>query len=424
MEQALVFVKEGINGEYIGWKNRHAEFDEGANSIYKRSKKKKGSALVVFSSIFLMSVFFVAILFTVNNAMKIKKAELSPSPSLPVLLGNLLGIGTADNLKEIKDVSELILLSVYGEPKADKADATEIPMESEKPEEFLPVIKDEQVPDIMEVYKNIFLKQEDIPKGTYRIVPTDLATEYDGNIRLYNNTSYDPNIAELLELNTVSSAVPSNSPLVLVIHTHGTEAYSDPEKGYYSETENIPRTEDTTKNVVAVGKVFCDVLEKNGIGTVHSTVMHDKSGYIDSYERSRRTVEEYLKRYPTIKYVFDIHRDSVLYDDGRKARPICVANGKVAAQIMTVVGSDVVLGDHPDWQNNLSVALKLQKQLIDNSPGFARAICLKASSYNQFLSQGSLLIEIGSCGNTLEEAENAAEYLAEQIADLIRSNSN
>ncbi|MBE6641639.1 MAG: hypothetical protein E7619_08630 [Ruminococcaceae bacterium] len=259
-----------------------------------------------------------------------------------------------------------------------------------------------------------------VPEGTYPIIPYDLSSEADGELKIFNDTEFSVDINALAKSEALTSGTEyTEEPLVLIVHTHGTEAYSEPGVMGYSETFNIPRSYDVSKNVIHIGKIMARVMNENGINTIQCDVMHDAESYLGAYERSAETVKDYLQRYPSIKYVFDIHRDSVLLEDKTKTRPITIADGKVAAQIMTVVGSNELGTYHPDWENNLRFAAKLQTMLNSDHLGLARAICLRGSAYNQELAPCSLLFEVGSCGNTLEEAEVSARILAEKLCELI-----
>ena len=261
-----------------------------------------------------------------------------------------------------------------------------------------------------------------IPEGMLAILPYDLSSEHDGTLSLYNDTELSPDInAFAAKEGRESACSGEGAPLVLILHTHGTEGYSDPGVSWYSDTFNIPRTTDTTKNVVQIGKVLSDRLNAAGISTIHCEIMHDAESYLGAYERSGATIQRILGEYPSIRYVFDVHRDSVLLEDGTKTRPVTVANGKIAAQIMTVVGSNALGRWHPDWEVNLEFAAKLQARLNKDYLGFARRICLRGTTYNQEMAPYSLLFEVGSCGNTLEEAENAAEILADELISMIKN---
>ncbi len=241
---------------------------------------------------------------------------------------------------------------------------------------------------------------------------------------LINQTSYNPNLPSLIAKNEQSMPVyyishsertkfAASSPLVLIYHTHGTEAFAECEEGNY-------RSDDTDKNIVAVGRVLADALNEAGIPAIHCETMHDFESYNESYERSGKTVGEYLKKYPSIKYVLDVHRDGLERADGTVMVPVSTTYGTESAQMMIVVGSDENGADHPNWQDNLSFALMLQSEMYSLNASSIRAINLRASSFHQQCSPGALLLEIGSNGNTLDQAKNAAELCARALSAVIK----
>ena len=77
-------------------------------------------------------------------------------------------------------------------------------------------------------------------------------------------------------------------------------------------------------------------------------------------------------------------------------------NGKPAAQVMFVMGSDEGGLTHPDWQQNLSWALKLQVQMERQYPGLTRPLSLRPERYNEHATPGSVLLEVGTAGDTLK----------------------
>ncbi len=265
-----------------------------------------------------------------------------------------------------------------------------------------------------------------IPEGETAIIPMDLSLSSQGADYIYNSTGYSPDTKALLAADFTSSDKPvyisgSNEPLVLIIHTHGTEGYS--ENGAISYLDNggeIARSENTSENVVAVGAVMAEVLNKKGIPTLHCTVMHDRIQYKDAYSRAEETIKQYLKKYPSIKLVIDVHRDAVVKSTGELVRPVTTVNSKPAAQLMCVVGSDFGGEACPSWQNNLSLALKLRDALNKKYGNLCRPAYLRSSTYNQELSPFSLLLEVGACGNSLEEAKTAASLAAEELVSLIK----
>ncbi len=253
-----------------------------------------------------------------------------------------------------------------------------------------------------------------VPQSENAIVPIDLSVS---EIRINNETNYTVNASKFgsPELHEID-----DEPLVLILHTHATEAFSSENSISYTEETNVPRSNDPKQNIVAVGALMADTLNSQGVPTLHCDTMHDLQSYKDSYARSAETIQKYLKEYPSIKYVFDVHRDSIISSDGTKYRPVTLDKNEITAQVMIVVGSDARGADHPNWQENMKLALTLEEHLLSDVPGIARAINLRSSSFNQQYSNGSLLLEIGSCGNSLEEAKKAGETVALALAKIIK----
>ena len=301
-----------------------------------------------------------------------------------------------------------------------------------KPEENLPVLAEptDESKEKVNEYENptveTFMKLYEydlslVPDGLYPIIPYDLSREADGELRLFNDTNLIIDLNELRDAKaTVNPISYGSEPTVLIIHTHGTEAYSEDGILGYSDTYNIPRSYDVTKNVVSIGKLMVKILEENGVNAIHCDVMHDAESYLGAYDRSAETINKYLKKYPSIKYVFDVHRDSIATDNG-KAKPVSVVDGLTTAQAMLVVGTDTAGAPHPNWIDNLTVASVFQKALVARYKTLMRPLSLRASSFNAEHTTGSVLIEIGTCCNTISEAKNCAALLGQTISKIILS---
>lgn len=263
-----------------------------------------------------------------------------------------------------------------------------------------------------------------VPDDEYPIVPTDMSTVFATTEPYISNaTSLSPDISSLYfesyPLPPADELAKEGEPIVLIIHTHGTEAYSDEDSISYSNSNSAPRSSDTEKNVVSVGKVMSNILTERGVSNIHCTIMHDKESYKDSYSRAAETIKEYLKKYPSIKYVFDVHRDSIVKSNGEKVRPIFEHNGEKVAQVMSVVGTNELGANFPDWEKNLNIALKLHSLMEEKYGNASRPINLRGAAFNEHFSEAALLLEVGSCGNTLSEAKAAGVLLADTLADLI-----
>lgn len=172
--------------------------------------------------------------------------------------------------------------------------------------------------------------------------------------------------------------------------------------------------------MISVGHRVAELLEAAGIRVLHDTALHDEPSYSEAYDNSRKSVQSYLQEHPSIRLVLDLHRDSFENEDGEQIVQTVFSQGVSLAPIMFVVGTDQGGLSHADWQENLSLALKLQTLLEDICPGLCRDISLRPQRYNQDLSAGALLVEVGACGNTRQEALRTAEVLAEGIISLAR----
>lgn len=259
---------------------------------------------------------------------------------------------------------------------------------------------------------------EEASPNLHPIIRCDLSS--DSPLVLNNTTSKRPDTGLLLNSDyDFGYNKDSSDPLVLVLHTHATECYSRENSTYYDETV-VTRSNDSTLNMIAVGKVLTDTLENNGIHTLHCEIMHDAESYSGAYSLAADTIKEYLELYPSIRYVLDLHRDAVMYESGAKARPVTEADGKPAAQMMVLVGTDAGGANFPHWEKNLTLALKLTDKLMDDYPGLMRPVALRGASYNEQYTTGSLLIEVGTDGNSLSQAKHSAELLGKALAELIK----
>lgn len=204
---------------------------------------------------------------------------------------------------------------------------------------------------------------------------------------------------------------------VLIYHTHAMESYT-PQTGE-DYTEEVPfRTADLDYNMVSIGTRLAELLENAGISVLHDTTLHDAASYNGSYASSRETVEKYLAQYPSIRLVLDIHRDAAEDGSGHQVATTAETAQGDTARLMLVLGSEAGGLYNPNWQENYALAVKLQAVLEQESPGLCRELHLTDQRYNQDLSPGALLIEVGAAGNSHDEALRAMTPLAEAIAAL------
>ena len=210
--------------------------------------------------------------------------------------------------------------------------------------------------------------------------------------------------------------VGSAEPQVLIMHTHATESYELEDLGWFDPEYTCRRT-DTSLNMVAVGAAIAEQLNAAGIVTLQDATLHDYPSYNGSYERSNATVRSYLEKYPSIKVVLDVHRDAIETESGSRYAPVCTVDGRQAAQVMIICGCDNgTTVQLPGWRQNLRFAAAWERSMEGMYPGFTRPVLFSYRFYNQDLTTGSLLIEIGGHGNNLNEALYAGQLAAKGLA--------
>lgn len=211
------------------------------------------------------------------------------------------------------------------------------------------------------------------------------------------------------------------TPQILIMHTHETESYEPYTRDFY-DSSFTSRTTDDEKNMAAVGDAIAAELERNGIGVIHDVTKHDYPSYNGSYDRSRETVQSILEENPTIKVVLDIHRDAIEREDGTRIAPTAEINGKDAAQVMIISCFDDGSGRLPHYMSNFRFASALQQQLESDFGGLTRPVLFDDRFYNQDLTAGSLLIEVGGHANSIDEAVYSGELIGQSLSNLFLHN--
>lgn len=207
-------------------------------------------------------------------------------------------------------------------------------------------------------------------------------------------------------------------PQILILHSHGSEAYSQNDGDLYQESDAY-RTTDCTHNVVRVGEAMAEVFRGRGFQVIHDTNLYDYPAYNGSYDRSKAAVRDWLAKYPTIRIILDVHRDALVGTDGTVYKPVLQIDGVKTAQVMLLVGTDDAGASFPDWGEHLALAMQIQQQMNSLWPGLARPITLRTARFNQQLTKGSLLVEVGGHGNSLEEALAGARLFARSAAKVL-----
>ncbi|WP_295750498.1 stage II sporulation protein P [uncultured Oscillibacter sp.] len=251
------------------------------------------------------------------------------------------------------------------------------------------------------------------------LIPTD-PSGYTvcGRVYISNSTGYALSVPELQK--PFAATLGEMGPQVLILHTHGSEAYT-PVPG----TEGIVwsgdyRTTDYRYNVVKVGDEMAEVLGAAGISVLHDRTLYDYPNYTGAYDRALVSIQKYLEEYPSIRFVLDVHRDAIEDGQGNQYKAVSEVEGVgVPAQMSLVMGSDGSGLEHPDWMENLRLAAAVQQDVLEHYPTLMRPVLLRNSRYNQHATAGSLLLEVGAAGNSPEEAVLAGRLFAERFAAVL-----
>lgn len=202
-----------------------------------------------------------------------------------------------------------------------------------------------------------------------------------------------------------SYALSGGGPQILILHSHACESFAP----------GLDRSTDRLKTVVAIGDVLAEALEANGFSVLHDRTLYDDPVYAGAYDRSGEAVRAALEANPSLRVVIDLHRDSL----GGERTEYAAPDGSESAQVMLLLTTGENGLYHPTWKENLKLGLEIQSELDRQYPGFARELYLSPARYNQHLCPGSLLAEVGTEANTLEEAKRAALLLADGLSAVL-----
>lgn len=265
----------------------------------------------------------------------------------------------------------------------------------------------EEAPDELFLY---FQEQEEPVYDDETVQAANLSaisgiyTEYDGTA-VANATDFD--ISSCLNETVKPPSFTEDKPAILIYHTHTTECYRN--------NAGISNTEDESQNVVAVGEAMKKVFEAAGYETIHLKTILNKD-FSNAYPTARAAVEKVLEENPSIQVVLDVHRDSIS-SNGVDYYPVTKVDGKEAAQIMFVCGTDAKGMSHPEWRKNFTYALQLSRRMGELYGELSRPVNLRTDRFNTHFTPHTLLVEVGSSANTLSQAIYGAQLTAGAMID-------
>ena len=240
-------------------------------------------------------------------------------------------------------------------------------------------------------------------------VPNKFTNTHNG-VNIKNETQY--NLTEEM----LKPDITIESRNVLIFHTHTCESYTATEQFNYIQTGTY-RTTDLNYNVARVGMELKNQLISYNYNVIHDTTYHDYPAYSGSYGRSLTTVQNLLTQNQNTDVVIDLHRDAI---GDYSYAPTVKIGEDYAAQLMFVIGTDGGGLEHPNWNQNLKFAIKIQEKANELYPGLFKPIILRNTRYNQHVAKGASIIEVGATGNTMEQCLNSMKYLAKVISEVIK----
>lgn len=245
------------------------------------------------------------------------------------------------------------------------------------------------------------------------VTPNPISENYNvqyGNVKIKNQTTY--NLTE----DILKPDIKIDNKNIVIFHTHSCESYTSSEKYQYTQTGNF-RTTDLKYTVTQVGSELENYLKKYNLNVVHDTSYHDYPSYTGSYTRSLKTVENILQTTPS-DIIIDLHRDAI----GSRAdyAPTVKIGDDYAAQIMFVIGTNEGGLYHPNWNQNLKFAVKVQQKAEEIYPGLFKPMMVTKSRYNQHTGKYANIMEVGATGNTLEQCLTSMKYLSAVLNEVMK----
>lgn len=235
-------------------------------------------------------------------------------------------------------------------------------------------------------------------------IPTDTYND----VQIRNQTGY------VLSEEMLTPNIDVDASNVIIFHTHTCESYTQTEENQYESSGNY-RTIDLEHSVARVGDELEKYLLNYGYNVIHDKTYHDYPAYTGSYTRSLETVTNLLNTNPA-DVVIDLHRDAI--GSNSNYAPTVKIGEDYCAQLMFVIGSDGGGLWHPNWNQNLKFAIKVQQKAEELYPGLFKPIILRNSRYNQHVAKGACIIEVGATGNTLEQCLCSMKYLAKVYKEI------
>ncbi len=376
-------------------------------------KKRKKSGFLLLAAVFLLSAAGIRL--------------LSESKAEKYIKEKIVNLISDEDFVRYAMSGETQLVTSDGGKKLLHAFASQLPYAGEAPEGGTETEEEEMQEEVKKESLTVWeytpggeKKEKTYPIENITISPnSDKGYVHHGNIWVKNDSTKGIDLKWLLSAK-LPFKLTGNGPHVLIVHTHGSESYLPQGRDTYTLTD-VERTSDKKYNVIRVGDELEAVLKAEGISVIHDRNIYDSPSYNGSYTRALESIGAHLKKNPSIKVVIDVHRDAMTANDGTKYRTVTEVNGQRVAQLMLVMSTGESGLPHPDWAENLKLAVKVQNTMAIKYPGIMRPINLRKERFNMHATKGSMLVEVGTSANSLSEAIASVKLLGKELAGILKS---
>ncbi len=385
--------------------------------IIKMRKKRKKGGFLLLAAVFIFSAAGIRLL-SESNAEKYIKEKIVNMISDE----DFVRYAMSGETQLIKSDSEKKLLHAFASQlpytDAESEDEAETEIETVAGEKAQDPEKESLT--VWEYTPGGQKKENTYPIENITINPnSDKGYVHHGNIWVKNDSTKGIDLKWLLSAK-LPFKLTGNGPHVLIVHTHGSESYLPQGRDTYTLTD-VERTSDKKYNVIRVGDELEAALKAEGLSVIHDRNIYDSPSYNGSYTRTLESIGQALKKNPSIKVVIDVHRDAMTANDGTKYRTVAEVNGQRVAQLMLVMSTGESGLPHPDWAENLKLAVKVQNAMASKYPGIMRPINLRKERFNMHATKGSMLIEVGTSANSLSEAIASVKLLGKELAGILKT---
>lgn len=202
----------------------------------------------------------------------------------------------------------------------------------------------------------------------------------------------------------------NKDPIIYIYNSHQTEEYAPSSFLEYSVNPTVMMNDYILEEVFN-SNLLHTLVEERRI----KDVLNERGWkYNASYKASRVLMEDAKKKYPSLKYFIDVHRDSLVKD-----KTTVQINEKSYAKMIFLIGLE-----NANYKENLDFTMRINDKLNQKYPGLSKGIYKKGGAgvngvYNQDFSPYTILAEFGGPENTTTEVLNSTLAFAECFMEVV-----